>query len=75
MEVNDEVFQLGLAWQKSTRVRSSVEFIKGYASDVLPRFSSSSFDGIFVDPFPSAYDVQLILFRRNRRVRHTRLQI
>jgi predicted methyltransferase len=66
VEVNDEVFQLGLAWQKSTRVRSSVEFIKGYASDVLPRFSSSSFDGIFVDPFPSAYDVQL--FAEYRRV-------
>ena len=58
VEANAEVLRLGLAWRESPRARSSVEFLKGYSEDILPRLPSSSFDGIFVDPFPTANNVQ-----------------
>jgi SAM-dependent methyltransferase len=58
VEANAEVLRLGLAWRESQRARSSVEFLEGYSEDVLPRLPSSSFDGIFADPFPTTNNIQ-----------------
>lgn len=55
IEANVEVLKRGMAWAKTPKARSPVKFIEGFSGEVLPRLEAESFEGIFVDPFPSLF--------------------